>query len=84
MQFCSIDRFRPSRLCCTLGPEPCVTGAGAGGGTQPGSHDLLVVGPGVLGSLAGKLWLDSFPDATVIGQTNTPATHERCGRGSCA
>lgn len=57
---------------------------GAAGGGQPGSHDLLVVGPGVLGSLAGKLWLESFPDATVVGQTNTTASHDRCALRACA
>lgn len=45
---------------------------------------MLVVGPGVLGSLAGKLWLESFPEATVTGQTNTVASHERCPWGAYA
>lgn len=39
--------------------------------------DLLIVGPGVLGSYVGRLWLDTFPGSTVIGQTNTTASHER-------
>lgn len=42
------------------------------------SHDLLIVGPGVLGSYAGKLWKESFPDATVVAQTNTTGSHDRC------
>ena len=54
------------------------TGARAQG--QPSSHDLLVVGPGVLGSLVGKLWLESHPGATVIGQTNTTTSHDQCAR----
>ena len=41
------------------------------------SSDLLIVGPGVLGSYAGKLWGDAFPNATVVAQTNTTASHER-------
>ena len=39
---------------------------------------LLIVGPGVLGSLIGSLWLREHPGATVIGQTNTEANHDRC------
>ena len=45
------------------------------------SHDLLIVGPGVLGSYAGKLWRESFPDATVVAQTNSDASHDRWGTG---
>jgi hypothetical protein len=49
-----------------------------------GGRDLLIVGPGVLGAYAGKLWKEAFPDATVVAQTNTTASHERCAgrRGS--
>lgn len=43
-----------------------------------GPHDLLVVGPGVLGGYAGKLWREAFPGSTVIGVTNTANNHERC------
>ncbi len=52
-------------------------GNGAGSGKQPSSHDLLIVGPGVLGSYLGKLWLDEHPGATVTGQTNTMASHNK-------
>jgi len=41
-------------------------------------NDLLIVGPGVLGSYAGKLWKESFPNTTVVAQTNTTGSHERC------
>lgn len=44
-----------------------------------GSSDLLIVGPGVLGAYAGKLWKEAFPAATVVAQTNTTASHARCG-----
>ncbi|KAK9814534.1 hypothetical protein WJX72_007487 [[Myrmecia] bisecta] len=47
---------------------------------QASSHDLLIVGPGVLGSYLGKLWLDKHPGATVVGQTNTDSSHERLKR----
>lgn len=40
-------------------------------------HDLLVVGPGVLGSLAGKLWKEAHPEATIVGQTMTINNHDR-------
>lgn len=46
-------------------------------GKQPSSYDLLIVGPGVLGSYVGKLWLDDHPDVTVVGQTNTTSNHDR-------
>jgi hypothetical protein len=42
-----------------------------------GKHDLLIVGPGVLGSLAGQLWKQQFSDATVVAQTNTTNNHEK-------
>lgn len=50
---------------------------GGNGGKQPSSHDLLIVGPGVLGSYLGKLWLDEHPGATVVGQTNSTTSHDR-------
>eukprot|EP00899_Mesostigma_viride_P012024 jgi/Mesvir1/20822/Mv07920-RA.1 len=39
--------------------------------------DLLIVGPGVLGSKIAKLWLDDHPAVRVVGQTNTEKAHER-------
>lgn len=42
-----------------------------------GESDLLIVGPGVLGSLIGKLWQEQHVDAEVVGQTNTETNHER-------
>lgn len=55
-----------------MGPVVMAAGAGA-------SHpkDLLIVGPGVLGGYAGKLWKDANPGASVFGQTNTTNNHER-------
>ena len=44
------------------------------------SRDLLIVGPGVLGSYLGKLWKDKYPDACVVGQTNSTDSHERCAK----
>lgn len=41
----------------------------------PGS-DLLIVGPGVLGSLVGSQWLEKNQGARVVGQTNTTSRHE--------
>jgi len=40
-------------------------------------QSLLIVGPGVLGSYAGKLWKDAHPGASVVGLTNTSTNHER-------
>lgn len=39
-------------------------------------HDLLVVGPGVLGRLIAQLWIKENPSCTVVGQTNTTNHHE--------
>jgi hypothetical protein len=57
----------------------------AAAGTAGAATDLLVVGPGVLGGLAGKLWREAHPGATVVGQTNSTANHDRCAarRRSC-
>ena len=44
---------------------------------QPSGQDLLVVGPGVLGSYVGILWQKQHPSATVVGQTNSTANHDR-------
>ena len=41
-------------------------------------NDLLIIGPGVLGGLVGKLWMDANPGVSVVGQTNTSANHKRC------
>lgn len=39
--------------------------------------NLLIVGPGVLGSYAGKLWIDDEGPGSVVGQTNTTTNHPR-------
>jgi hypothetical protein len=41
------------------------------------AHDLLIVGPGVLGSYLGVLWKEAFPGCTVTAQTNTTNSHDR-------
>jgi len=41
------------------------------------SQDLLIVGPGVLGSYLGVLWKEAFPGSTVTAQTNTENSHQR-------
>lgn len=38
--------------------------------------NLLVVGPGVLGSLVGRRWLEQYEGCKVVGQTNTTNRHE--------
>eukprot|EP00983_Pelagomonas_calceolata_P126623 1161325-Pelagomonas_calceolata.AAC.2 len=45
------------------------------------SSDLLVYGPGVLGSYAGHLWKERMPGARVLGLTNTSNNHDRCTQG---
>ena len=59
------------------GAAVAAAGGGGGGGKSPSSHDLLVVGPGVLGSYLGKLWLDEHPGAAVMSQTNSADRHEK-------
>ena len=44
---------------------------------QPSGQDLLVVGPGVLGSYVGIIWQHTHPGATVTGQTNSTTNHDR-------
>ncbi len=63
-----------------LMPAAAAAQAGSNGGSAAGGasgQDLLVVGPGVLGSYVGRLWLEAFPGSTVTGQTNTTSSHER-------
>jgi hypothetical protein len=47
--------------------------------TSGGQTDasLLVVGPGVLGGLIGKLWREEHYNSRVVGQTNTDTNHTR-------
>ncbi len=47
-------------------------------GEHANSDDLLVVGPGVLGSYVGMLWQQQHSTATVTGQTNSTTNHDRC------
>jgi hypothetical protein len=51
--------------------------AAANGGTAASSERLLIVGPGVLGSYLGKLWIDDHGADTVVGQTNTTTNHAK-------
>jgi hypothetical protein len=46
--------------------------------SAPAGSRLLVVGPGVLGSYLGTLWIKSSGEGTVVGQTNTTSNHARC------
>ena len=46
-------------------------------GEHADSDDLLVVGPGVLGSYVGMLWQQQHSTATVTGQTNSTTNHDR-------
>eukprot|EP00245_Coleochaete_scutata_P006790 TRINITY_DN21576_c0_g1_i1.p1 TRINITY_DN21576_c0_g1~~TRINITY_DN21576_c0_g1_i1.p1 ORF type:complete len:372 (-),score=60.71 TRINITY_DN21576_c0_g1_i1:189-1304(-) len=39
--------------------------------------DILIVGPGVLGSMVATEWIKDFPETKVVGQTNTTNSHER-------
>ena len=51
--------------------------AAANGGTAASSNRLLIVGPGVLGSYLGKLWIDDHGADTAVGQTNTTTNHAK-------
>ncbi|EIE19832.1 hypothetical protein COCSUDRAFT_19021 [Coccomyxa subellipsoidea C-169] len=37
----------------------------------------MLAGPGVLGSYLGKVWMERFPSAKVVGQTNSDTSHDR-------
>uniref|UniRef100_A0A7N0U8I6 NAD(P)-binding Rossmann-fold superfamily protein n=1 Tax=Kalanchoe fedtschenkoi TaxID=63787 RepID=A0A7N0U8I6_KALFE len=41
-----------------------------------GPHDLLIVGPGVLGRLVAKEWRKEFAETCIVGQTMTADHHE--------
>ncbi|KAJ1414258.1 hypothetical protein SESBI_19112 [Sesbania bispinosa] len=41
-----------------------------------GEHDLLIVGPGVLGRLVAEKWREEYPGCQVFGQTVTTDHHE--------
>lgn len=40
-----------------------------------GAHDLLIVGPGVLGRLVAERWKTDHPDCQIVGQTVTADHH---------
>ena len=44
---------------------------------KPSGQDLLIVGPGVLGSYVGMLWQQQYSSANVVGQTNSTTNHNR-------
>lgn len=51
------------------------------GSQHQGAHqDLLIIGPGVLGSFLGTLWVHDFGTGTVCGQTKTETNHEKLKR----
>ncbi|CAM8988297.1 unnamed protein product [Rhodiola kirilowii] len=39
-------------------------------------HDLLIVGPGVLGRLVAEEWKKEYPESQIVGQTMTADHHE--------
>ncbi|CAM8929907.1 unnamed protein product [Rhodiola kirilowii] len=41
-----------------------------------GQHDLLIVGPGVLGRLVAQKWREEYPDSQILGQTVTTNHHD--------
>ncbi|KAF7837874.1 uncharacterized protein G2W53_006356 [Senna tora] len=41
-----------------------------------GAHDLLIVGPGVLGRMVAEKWREEHPDCQVYGQTLTTDHHD--------
>lgn len=60
------------------GPSPSSSSAPAAPSSSgSGDRRLLVVGPGVLGAYAGRLWREAFPGAEVVAQTNSPERHAR-------
>ena len=54
-----------------------VAAAGGAGGAAPSGDQLLIVGPGVLGSYLGSLWLEANGPGTVVGQTNSTTNHAK-------
>lgn len=76
------SRSSPHRKINTFGKQPKlgnrVSNAAAMRSQDSGSQqELLIVGPGVLGSYLGTLWNDEFGDGLVFGQTKTETNHEK-------
>lgn len=59
------------------GAMPAVVAAAAAAADGTGSNRLLIVGPGVLGSYLGKLWVDENGAGSVVGQTNSTTNHAK-------
>lgn len=74
-------RTAPASSCRAASSRAVMAAAASSSGG--GADDLLVVGPGVLGSYAGKLWKDAHPGAVVVGLTNTASNHDRSGMQQC-
>ena len=58
------------------GAMPAVVAAAAAS-DGASSNRLLIVGPGVLGSYLGKLWVDQNGAGSVVGQTNSTTNHAK-------
>lgn len=66
------------RVAAQSGMERVVTAAaGSNGAPAASSNRLLIVGPGVLGSYLGKLWVDENGAGSVVGQTNSTTNHAK-------
>ncbi|KAG0470480.1 hypothetical protein HPP92_016587 [Vanilla planifolia] len=71
--------FRHFPACAALGSN---AGVSSGTVSEPssssvvGQHDLLIVGPGVLGRLVAEQWQKDYPGCNVFGQTMTTDHHE--------
>ncbi|GIL64354.1 hypothetical protein Vafri_18326 [Volvox africanus] len=57
-------------------PAASSTSPSAAAGS-PANLDLLVVGPGVLGSVLAKNWIETVPGSTATGLTNSDRSHGR-------
>jgi len=69
-----IDRNRTRKDTCVRIKRNCMAAQSVRG--DGSSKQLLIVGPGVLGSHLGSLWLDDFGAGSVVGQTKTTNNHE--------
>eukprot|EP00887_Chlorella_sp_A99_P005444 scaffold1.g5444.t1 len=60
-----------------IGRQPAPPPSAMAGAAGASGDQLLIVGPGVLGSYLGNLWMDEHGRGTVVGQTNSETNHSK-------
>ncbi|CAL54696.1 NAD(P)-binding domain [Ostreococcus tauri] len=72
---CTSKHFPSFRAAAAASTSSAVCASFTPPGAREHDRDLLIVGPGVLGSRIARVWLEKYPGAVVVGQTNTTNAH---------